>query len=317
MTVSRAMNKPKKVSPKTIQNIHQVMEQLGYQPSHIARSLVRQKTNTIGIVMPDIKNTFFNSWFRCVENYARSFHYHLLLCNTDEDVAYEMKQVRLLQSHRVDGIMLVAHSSDSVLYLKKSTMPYVLVDRAYSGTESDYVTTNHYAGAFEATEYLINLGHTSIGVLKGPGVLFPDIERYRGYCDAMKKHKIKIDPRFIRNCEFLEGKSFETVMEIMKNERPPTALFSFNSLMTTGAINAFNVLKLSIPRDISIVGFDEIPGQNIFRPKITYVLQPVEELGINATKILLKKIEHPTIRKKYRVLLKPELIIGDSCRPLN
>jgi LacI family transcriptional regulator len=314
MTVSRVMNNPEKVSPKTIQRIHRVMERLGYQPSHIARSLVRKKTNTLGIVMPDIKNTFFNSWFRWVEEYARTFNYTLLLCNTDESIEHEMNHVRLLQAQRVDGIMIVAHAHESVLYLKRSKMPFVLVDRVYPEVEADYITTDHYSGAFDATEYLIKLGHRNIGILKGPGILFPDVERYRGFCDAMKKHRIKISPFFIRNCEFQETRSHETVIELLGSENRPTALFSFNSLMTIGAIKAIHSMNFSIPKDISLVGFDEIPGHGIFTPSVTYVLQPIEELGRNATKILLEKIEHPTSGKKHRLFLKPKLIVGDSCR---
>ena len=314
MTVSRMMNDPEKVSPKTTQKIRQIMNQLGYHPSHIARSLVKKKTNTLGIVMPDIKNTFFNSWFRWVEDYARSFDYNLLLCNTDENAEYEINQIRLLLSQRVDGIIIVPHAQVSVSYLKKSRIPFVLVDRVIADSGADSITTDHYTGAYEATEYLIKLGHTHIGVLKGPGTLYPDVERYRGFCDSMKNHKLKIDVSLLKNCEFQEGNAFEAVIELLKSENPPTAIFSFNSLMTIGAINAMNELKLSIPDDLSIVGFDEIPGQSFFRPKITYVLQPIEELGRNATKIILEKIEYPARKKSIRIFLKPKFIIGESCQ---
>jgi len=317
MTVSRMMNDPEKVSTKTIQKIRHTMEQLGYHPNYIARSLVRKKTNTVGIVMPDIKNTFFNSWFRWVEDYARSFHYNLLLCNTDDNAEYEMNQIHLLLSRRVDGIIIVPRTASSILYLKKSRIPFVLVDRVFSDIKADYITTDHYAGARDATDYLIKLGHRHIGILKGPGILYPDIERFRGFSDCMKKHKLKIDLSSIRNCDFQEEKSFLAVTEMLKSENPPTALFSFNSLMTIGAINAMNALKLSIPKNLSIVSFDEIPGQLIFRPKITYILQPIEELGRNATKIILEKIEHPSRNRTHRIYLRPKLIVGESCRKIN
>jgi LacI family transcriptional regulator len=316
MTVSRAMNSPGKVSAKTAQKIYQTMDQLGYQPSHIARSLVTKKTNTLGIVMPDIKNTFFNSWFRGVEDYARSFNYTLLLCNTDENVEHEMNHVHLLHSHRVDGIMIVAHSQDSVSYLKKSKMPFILVDRVYPEVESDFVTTDHYTGAFEAVEYLVSLGHKKICVLKGPGILYPDVERYRGFSDVMKKHGLKNARLYTRNCEFQEIHAFEAVREMMANDDRPTAIFSFNSLMTIGAIKAIQSMGLSVPDQISLLGYDEIPGQSIFKPSVTYVLQPIEELGVSATKILLEKILHPRDKKRYRVFLKPKLVMGDSCKKI-
>jgi LacI family transcriptional regulator len=266
--------------------------------------------------MPDIKNTFFNSWFRGVEEYARSFNYTLLLCNTDENIEHEMSHVRLLHSHRVDGIMIVAHSHESVAYLKKSKMPFILVDRVYTEVESDFVTTDHYSGAFEAVEYLVSLGHKKIGLLKGPGVLYPDVERYRGFSDVMKKHRLINSQLYVRNCEFQEAPAFDAVGELLENEDRPTAIFSFNSLMTIGAVKAVQSKKLIIPDHISLIGYDEIPGQTIFKPAMTYVLQPIEELGRNATKILLEKIMHPRDKKKHRVFLKPKLVVGDSCRKI-
>lgn len=317
MTVSRVLNSPKKVSSGTIHRIHQAMEDLGYQPSHIARALVKKKTNTIGIIMPDIKNTFFNNWFRSIEDYVHKYNYYPLLCNTDEDTESEMKFIRLFQAQRVDGVLIVPHSIESVYYLIKSRLKFLLVDRMYKETATDFVTTDHCAGAVAATEYLVKFGHTKIGVLKGPGFLFPDVERYRGFCRVMGRHKIKVNPSFVKNCMFEETIAYEVVRNLLQQHNRPTALFSFNSLMTTGAIRAINSLGFSIPRDISLVGFDKIPGQEIFRPTITYVLQPIEELGRNATKILLEKIENPGSKNKYEVFLKPELVVGNSCKRIN
>lgn len=116
-----------------------------------------------------------------MEEYARSFNYTLLLCNTDENIEHEMNNIRLLHSHRVDGIMIVAHSYESVSYLTKSKMLFISVDCDFPQVESDFVTTDHYAGAFEAVEYLVSLDQKKIGVLKGPGFLYPDVERYRRF----------------------------------------------------------------------------------------------------------------------------------------
>lgn len=313
MTVSRVLNKPEKVSARTIKKVKRVMEELGYQPSQVARSLVKRRTNTIGIVMPDIKNTFFNSWFRSVEEYARRFGYTTLLCNTDEDPEDEMKLVRTFLAHRVDGILIVPHSEESVKYLIKAKVNTVLVDRVYDGIDIDFVATDHYEGAVGLTEYLIASGHRKIAVLRGPGVLFPDIERYRGFSDTMKKNKIEISPRYVHNCEFMEDKAFESVSRLLDDVDPPTVIFSFNSLMTIGAIKAITSLGLKIPGDISLVGYDEIPGSEIFTPGITHVQQPIEELGRNATKILIAKIENPKQKVRQNIFLKPELVIKESC----
>ena len=315
MTVSRTLNAPAKVSAKTRKTIHRVMEQLGYEPNQIARSLVRKKSSTLGIIMPDIKNTFFNSWFRAVEHSARLLHYNLLLCNTDENPELELSNVRLLLGQRVGGIILIPHSRESALRIRRSQLPFILVDRVLDNLAADCVSTDHYAGAYDATDYLISLGHTRIAVLRGPGVLYPDGERYRGFRVAMQRKDIPIRPHYVCNCEFQEEMAFETTKRLLMSPQRPTAIFSFNSLMTIGAIKAIRTLGLSIPDAVSIVTYDEIPGHAVFSPRMTYVQQPIEKLGQEAARIIIERIEGTRKGEYVRVLLPPALVIGESCRP--
>ena len=313
MTVSRTLNSPGKVSPKTRRKIFRVMEMLGYEPNQIARSLVKSKTHTLGIIMPDIKNTFFNSWFREVEQVARSVGYNLVLSNTDENAEHELQSVRLMLGQRVDGIVLVPHARESVLPIQRSQRPFVLVDRIFDNIEADAVSTDHYAGAFAATDYLTGLGHRAIAVLRGPGILYPDVERYRGFADAMKKRKLPIDTGLVRNCEFEEALAYQATKDLVTWTPTPTAIFSFNSLMTIGVIKALRELRLKIPDDISIVTYDEIPGHSIFTPSITYVQQPIDILGREATRIILQRIEHAGKKEFAQILLPPTLVMGESC----
>ncbi|MDR3628136.1 MAG: LacI family DNA-binding transcriptional regulator, partial [Ignavibacteriaceae bacterium] len=217
MTVSRVFNNPDIVSDKTIQKVHKIMDDMGYHPSRIARSLKKKQTNTIGVIMPDIKNTFFNNWFRYVEDFASSHNYNLLLCNTDEEPAKELKYIKLLHSQRVDGILIVPHSQKSIEYLQKTGIPFISVDRIFKEPDTDYVTTDHYYGAFNAVEYLIRLGHKRIAILKGPGIIYPDIQRYSGSTDALKHHGIKPDPSLILNCEFDEAKAYKSVIQLFRS----------------------------------------------------------------------------------------------------
>jgi LacI family transcriptional regulator len=316
ITVSRLLNNPSIVSSKTADKIFSVMEDLNYQPSQIARSLVKKKTNTIGVIMPDVKNTFFNSWFRFVEDYASTHQYNLLLCNTDEEPAKELKYIKLFQAQRVDGVIIVPCSKKSVEYLAKSDLKFILVDRIFDNIKTDCVSTDHFEGAFEATEYLIKLGHRKIAVLRGAGELYPDIERYRGFCAAMKKHNVKINENLVLNCEFDDSYACKTMRELLKKKEMPTAIFSFNSVMMTGVIGAIKDANLEIPKHISLLCFDEIPGYNIFSPRITSVVQQIESLGREATRILIERIKNPIPVKPKRILLKPELVIGDSCKKI-
>lgn len=316
ITVSRLLNNPGIVSKKTADKIFRVMEDLNYQPSQIARSLVKKKTNTIGVIMPDVKNTFFNSWFRYVEDYASVHEYNLLLCNTDEEPSKELKYIKLFQAQRVDGIMLVPCSQKSVEYLAKSDMNFVLIDRYFSKVKSEFVTTDHFIGAFDAVEYLIKLGHRKIAFLKGAGELYPDVERFKGVAAAMKKYNLPINPNLVFNCEFDDTLACKTIREMLKKKDRPSAIFSFNSLMMTGAIKAVEDAGLEIPRHISLLCFDEIPGYNIFTPKITSVVQPIDSLGREATKILIDRIKNPYNSRQKKIILKPKLVLGDSCRKI-
>lgn len=317
ITVSRLLNNPKLVSSHTAEKITRVMEELNYQPSQIARSLVKKQTNIIGVIMSDIKNTFFNSWFRVVEDYAGKHGYNLLLCNTDENPAREMKYVKLLQSQRVDGLIIIPCSEKSVDYLLKSNLNFILVDRILCRQKTSYVSSDHYTGAFEATEHLIKLGHRKIAVLKGGGILFPDIERYKGFEDAMKTYNIDIEDKFIINCEFDETKGYNATLKLMVMNTKPTAIFSFNSKMMNGTIRAVQELGLRIPDDISLISFDQIPGYEIFQPKIACVIQPVKSLGEKAIAALINKIKKPEKLKRTKIILKPELNLGNSCKKLN
>jgi LacI family transcriptional regulator len=317
VTVSRLLNNPGIVSSRTAAKIYRIMEELNYQPSQIARSMVSKRTNTIGVIMPDIKNTLFNNWFRFIEDYATSHGFNLVLCNTDEDAVKELNYIRLLQSQRVDGIIIAPGNKESVEYLMKSKMRFVLFDRLYESAKNNYVTTDHYQGAFDATEYLVKLGHKKIAVLRGSGSLYPDTERYSGFEDAMKKHKLKIFPQLILNCDFTEETACKKAPDLFKHPDKPTAVFSFNSLMTTGIIKAFQRMEISIPENISLLSFDEIPGQEIFKPTITHVNQPVNSLGEETIIALINMIKHPEKKKRTKISLKPRLVIGDSCKALS
>lgn len=316
ITVSRLLNNPEIVSEKTAEKIKLAMEELHYQPSQIARSLVKKRTNTIGVIMSDIKNTFFNSWFRIIEDYSSSHGFNTVLCNTDENPSKEMKYLKLLQSQRVDGIIIVPCSEKSVDYLLKSQIHFILVDRVLKPQKVNYVSTDHYTGAYEATEYLIKLGHVKIAILKGTGILYPDIERFSGFVDAMKKHGLKVDKNLVINCEFNEKKGYEATKKILGLKSKPTVVFSFNSKMMNGCIMAIQELGLSIPDDISLLSFDQIAGYEIFKPTITCIKQPIQSLGEYSITYLIERIKKSRSSKRIKRILKPQLVIGKSCKKI-
>ena len=313
VTVSRLLNHPEVVNVKSAKKIYKAMDELRFQPSQIARSLVKRRTNTLGVIIPDVKNPFFNNWFRCLEEYAIVHKFSLLLCNTDDNAEKEMRYVKLMQAQRVDGVVIVPYSKRSVEYLIGSGQKFVLVDRIFKDLEVDFVTTDHFQGGYQATQYLIKLGHTRIGILRGAGCIFPDVERYSGFEKAMKENNIPIDEGLIMNCDLDEGKAYERTKEVLRRRKRPTAVFSFNGLMSSGFIQAVQEMSLSIPQYVSLLSFDEIQGHRIFRPRLTHIIQPIRSLGEFAIDMIAGMINN-TNSTRQEVLLKPELVLGDSCR---
>lgn len=313
VTVSRLLNHPEVVNAKSATKIHKAMEELHFQPSQIARSLVKRRTNTLGVIMPDVKNPFFNKWFRSLEEHATVHKFSLLLCNTDDNAEEEMHYVKLMQAQRVDGVVIVPYSKKSVEYLIGSGQKFVLVDRIYRDLKVNFVTTDHFQGGYQATQYLIKLGHTRIGILRGAGYIFPDVERYAGFEKAMKENGIPIDQELIINCDLDEAKAYERTKEVLSRRKKPTAVFSFNGLMSSGFIQAVQEMGLSIPQDVSLLSFDEIQGYGIFRPRVTHINQPIRSLGKFAIDMIANIIQNKNSTRQG-IFLKPELVLGDSCR---
>ncbi len=312
ITVSRYFNDCEKVSKKTQEKISNTINEIGYFPNEIARSLVKKKTNVLGIVLADTKNTYFNELFRTAENYARKLNYNVFLCNTEENCERELKYVKLLASQKVDGVILAPASIHSVKFLDKNKIKYVLVDRYYNEIKSDYFLADHYQGSKEIVEYLINKGHIKIAVLKGSGEFISGSYRYDAFIDVMKKRKIKINPDYVLDCHFKKEIAYKKTKELLSSKNKPTVIYSFNSLMTIGAIKAIKELKLKIPEDISLIAFDDLPNHEIINPLITCTIQPVEKIATQAIEHLIKKINSDKKIRTKKFIIKPEMFIGNS-----
>ena len=313
MSVSRYLNTPQKVAEKTKLKIINAMKELNYQPNKIAKSIAMNKSFIIGVIIPDIKNPFFSSCIHTIEGYMNYLNFNILLCNSEEDSEKESNYLDLLLTRNVDGIIIFPVSPNSVIRLKHTQIPFVLVDRRFTDIETDFITVDHCSGAQAAVEHLINLGHRRIGFINGPVSLFPYAERYRGYRKALKHHNIGFDENLIRQCAPVQHEGYDAAVNLLESEDRPTALFMGNNLISIGAIKAIYDKYLKIPSDISVVAFDQLPSNDIIRPRITCVSQPVEFIATNAAMLLIGKIEKTGYKNVQKVTLKPELIPGESC----
>ncbi len=315
-TVSRTINQTGKIGEETQRRVRKVMAELGYKPNRVARRL-RTRDGTshlLGLIIPNIQNIFFADLARGVEDVAYRNDFAVLLCNYDEDPAKEQFYLDVMQAESVDGIILPpVHEDDAaVLRVVQNGIPVVCVDRSLSSLTLDKVEVENHQGAVEAVTHIISRGHSRIGIICGPADSSTGRERLRGYKDAHAAAGIALKPELIRFGDYKQGSGRELSEQLLNLPHPPTALFVCNGLMTTGALETIYNRGLRIPKQIALVGFDELPLATVFNPPLTLVRQPAYEVGKSAAELLLKRLAEP-LRPATSLRLLPTLMIRKSC----
>lgn len=314
MTVSRYFNQPWKVSMGTKKKIEDAIRRLNYHPNHLARSLSTRKSFTLGVVVPDIRNPFFNTMVHEIDMYVTPGKYNLLLCNTQENGEEEIRALDTLLSRAVDGIIIAPVTNHAVEILQERETPFVLVDRDFENVDADYIGCDHYTGMCTATEHLLKLGHRDIALFAGPLFLYPFEQRMRAYRDTLTKYGIEPSPGLILQVDITDVRNaFETCRQLLVSKKRPTAIIASNNNIGSGVFKAILDSGLSVPDDISLIVFDKISGYDIIRPKITCIVQPLEFIGRNAAAFILERINNPEAQTQ-RAIIMPELLAGDSCR---
>jgi LacI family transcriptional regulator len=314
-TVSRVLNGTGKIGEETRARVHKVMREVGYKPNRVARRLrtTGGTSHLLGLIIPNIQNIFFADLARGVEDVAYRNNFAVLLCNYDEDEARERFYLDVMQSESVDGIILPPiHEHDAaVMKVVKSGLPIVCVDRSLAGGNLDKVEVDNRRGAFEAVAHLIARGHRRIGLIGGPADSSTGRERLNGYKDAHQAAGIPLRSELMRFGDYKQDSGQLRAHELLALADPPTALFVCNGLMNAGALEAIASRGLKVPRQIALVGFDELPLASVFNPPLTVVRQPAYEVGKCAAELLLKRIEDPS-RPATSLRLLPELIVRKS-----
>jgi LacI family transcriptional regulator len=310
-TVSAVVNSSAYVSPPLKRRVTKALKQLDYLPNEIARSLRNKKTRSLGVVIPDITNPFFTSVVRGIEDTANNSGYAVILCNSDEDHNKENLYINMLRSKHVDGLLLAA-AGINIKYPENPKFPIVYINRIPLNPNVDSVIVNNFKGAYEATQYLIELGHTKIAMISGMPGLYTTGERLRGYKEVMASSKLPFIKEFIRQGNGRLASGYEKGMELLKLHKRPTAIFVTNNLMTLGVMKAMDELHLSCPQDVSIVGFDEVEWTDVFQ--FTTVAQPAYEMGKQSAELLISRVEGKATKEIKRIILDPTLKIRESCR---
>jgi len=313
-TVSAVINNKTHVSEARRRRVTDAIAKLNYRPNLLARSLIKQKTQTIGMVVSDIANPFFPMVVRGAEDAAQSHGYNLLLCNSDDMIDREEKQLELLLSRRIDGILLVKAAGDLSPSLRQMieevNVPFVLVMRTYPQLTRDAVISDDYQGAYDAVRHLARAGRRRIGLIGGNLKISNAKERWRGFRDALEVEKLPFDPELVVEGDYRIESGFRAGHAILSHR--PDGLYVANHLMTIGLLQAAGEVGLMCPEDFGLVSFDDYPWLGVFRPRLTTVELPKHQLGSEAAELLIRRIEgdrtNPVLRK-----LQPELRIRESC----
>ncbi|RAP74575.1 LacI family DNA-binding transcriptional regulator [Paenibacillus montanisoli] len=312
--VSQVINGKGKISEERRAKIMDVMERLGYKPSVIAAALTGKKTYTLGLLVPDISNPFFAEIARAVEDRVDHHGYSLVICSTDNQDERVERYLTLLQQKSVDGIIIGTGIEDKELLapILAKSIPVTMIARGLPGEAIQTVTVDDYEGGRLAAQHLLSLGHTSMAVLAEHPKVTSSQERIRGFREAMAESGQTLPEYFVKSGGrdlIKDGK--RNASELMRYAERPTAIFCCNDLLAIGALQAARELGISVPRELSVIGFDNTILATVTNPALTTIAQPTERMGGLAVDIILQKNgEQPD--ESSRTVLAPELIVRQS-----
>ncbi len=316
-TVSRVLNDKPDVSPNTRKVVLEKINELGYKPNSIARGLALQKTNTLGLIIPDISNPFFPNIVRGVEDMANKKGYSIIFCNTDNEQKKEKEAIELMKEKQVDGILLSLSTTNKkeLKELRNVEYPVVQIDRKIPDIDYPSITIDNYKSAYTATKYLINFNHQKIAHITGDLETITGSKRLEGFKNAITEANLNIKDSYIKKGNYSKKSGYQNMLDLLKNNNPPSAVFIANDLMAVGAYQAVFELDLSIPEDISIIGHDNIDVTNLVNPTLSTMAQPKYELGHKAVQLLIEEIENNNLSNE-EIILTTDFINRNSTRRL-
>ncbi|MGK0465276.1 LacI family DNA-binding transcriptional regulator [Clostridium sp.] len=317
-TVSRVLNTSGYVKDETREKVLSAIKELNYTPSAIARSLSTSKTNTIGVIVPDINNLFFGDIIKGITEIADQHNLNIILCGTDEDKDKELKAINVLREQRIQGLIITPtfyknlNNSENLDALKNLGIPIILIDGHVEYLDFSGVFIDHLQGAYDGTSALIKAGHRKIVMITGAMKSRPAVERLKGYKKALQANNIPIEDKYIFYGDYSHETAYKITKKILKMDNKPTAIFVSSNTMMLGCIKAFYEEKLDIPKDMAIIGFDKVDALNIIGMNISFINGPSIELGRIGMKMLLENLKSAEPREIKRVTVLPELMLSGS-----
>ncbi|BEP28495.1 LacI family DNA-binding transcriptional regulator [Helicovermis profundi] len=316
-TVSKIVNnKDQSISSATREKVKSIIEEYNYVPNRIASSMITKKTNSIGLIIPDIANPFFPELARGAEDMANKNGYNIILCNSDNDLSKEDSYIEMLQEKMVDGIIFTSSSRRSSVSntLKKLHIPIITVDREIEDLKSNCrIKVKNREGAFEAVSYMISRGYKKIVNLAGPMTSKPSKDRLEGYIEALVKNNLVVDEKYIIEGSFTSEWGYKGILDIIRKKLEFDSVFCGNDLIALGVLKGLRENGLNVPKDIGVVGFDDIYMATMIDTELTTVRQPNYQMGYKAAQLLINMLENKHyIDKEY--ILDTKLIIRKTTR---
>jgi LacI family transcriptional regulator len=309
-TASRALSGRGYVAPDVRKRLLAAADRLGYVPNLSARTLKQRTSRVVGVVVSDLSNPFYAALAAGIEQTLRSANYQMLLLGDNSDVGQELTGARTFLSMRAPGVIMTPASNTAADLLVARGIPVVEVDRRLASSSCDAVVIDNEQGGRQAVEHLVEQGHTRIGLLMARTTWTTDAGRLQGYRAALANAGLRVDRRLVVKIA-THAADVTARIEALLDEERPTAIFAANNQLAEQAWRVLRRRKLAIPRDVSLVAFDDVPWMGMVQPAITAVAQPTFEMGRRAALLLLRRLEDPTCGRTVEVL-EPHLVIRGS-----
>jgi len=313
-TVSRVFNDSGPVGEETRQRILSIATRLRYTPDGAARSLITRRTNTLGVLLPDLYGEFFSEVIRGIDPTAQRSGYHILVSRAHNDKREIEAAMRAMRG-RVDGLVVMSPDIDAAALVANlpDDCPVVLLNCVVEGTDYDSLNIDNFGGAYAMVTHLLGRGHERIAFIAGHERNHDAAERLRGYRAALRNARAESKKEWERTGDFTESSGYRAASEIAALSPRPTAIFAANDSMAIGALSALREADLRVPQDVAVAGFDDIPMARYMSPPLTSVHVAIGELGERATRTLLHAIEEKNQHAKVQDTLPTTLVIRQSC----
>ena len=312
-TVSRVLNGSGPVREQTGQRIREVAGRLRYVPHGGARSLITRKTQTLGVLLPDLYGEFFSEVIRGMDDTAQRHGFHLLISRAHAD-RHDIEAAMRAMRGRVDGVVAMSPDGNAQSLLDApDLLPVVLLCSAARGAGAASLTIDNQGGSKAIVGHLVGLGHTRVAIIKGAPRNYDAAERLRGYRAALRQAGITVDASLSAEGAFTEAGGYAAALELLELKPRPTAIFAANDSMAIGALSALRESGVRVPEDIAVAGFDDIPLARYMDPPLSTVRVPTYELGARALEMLLHGVLNRNDDPRRRERVSTELVVRRSC----